>query len=980
MISFSCPHCGMSYQVKEEFAGRTTQCKGCKHALQVPAPAAVPETIAAPQVVGAAASLAQAGLGGGVTLSMHAVAGDPTLEPCGVKEVLARQGKSGERYVVEGEIARGGMGVVLRAVDCDIRREVALKFLLDPSNPNKTLRFIEEAQITGQLEHPNIVPVHELGIDGQKRVFFSMKMIKGRSLAQILDDLRSGAPNAAATYSLGRLLNVLVATCHALAYAHSMSVVHRDLKPANIMVGDFGEVYVMDWGLAKILAPEARIVTPAEQFAASMGQELPEGPSVASKVMTSRDSETELTVDGTVLGTPVYMPPEQASGRVREVGPHSDVYAIGAILYEMLTLEPPVARDGGFQQILKRVVRGEIVPPASRAPQRAEAGRIPPELAAVAMKALATEPGQRYACVELLRRDIELFQEGRSVSAKEDTRREMVYKFVKRNKGISATALAAAAVVLIVLVSSSWINFRAAQAARKAYEERVAAEQEKLERTRKAVPALLESAQLSLERHQFDNALGQVRLALEYEPEYPDALLMHGQILMAFQRDFRAARKEFERYLRHRPDRGDVRDLCDYCMRGDAMEENTLLFIAEILTRQQVPSLADQILRDIGPDSATAREFLLKGYRERVDAAWPGLGKYLTQQPAGRLLARFSSSPQVTALTKIQGLPITDLDLRGCRDLRDLGPLKGMPLLTLDVSSTQVSDLAPLAGGRLTSLDIGGTPVTDLSPLERLPLQTLNINGTKIASLKPLRGMPLQSLNAIGCSGISDVSPLEKAPLERLNLASTSVSDLEPLRGMPLKELSLFGCFKVSNLAPLKGMKLTSLDLTSTEVVDLEPLRGMPIATLNLENCPRVRDLGPLKGMPLTSLGLANCKGVQSLAPIEGMKLTKVTLQGCQSIRDLSPLKGMRLVSLSLESCPVEDLSPLAGMPLIDLNLKSCARITDLRPLKSLQLVSIRLPFQEVMGLEVLRAMESLTTINGMPAADFWREREKKKP
>src|SRR5262249_43741407 len=149
----------------------------------------------------------------------------------------------GQRYVLEGEIGRGGMGAVLRAVDCDIRREVAVKYLLDQADAGKKLRFVEEAQITGQMEHPNIVPIHELGVDGKGRLFFTMKMVQGRSLAQVLTDLRDVPRIYEKEWPLGRLLSVLVNVCHALAYAHARGVVHRDLKPANIMVGDFGEVY-----------------------------------------------------------------------------------------------------------------------------------------------------------------------------------------------------------------------------------------------------------------------------------------------------------------------------------------------------------------------------------------------------------------------------------------------------------------------------------------------------------------------------------------------------------------------------------------------------------------------------------------------------------------------------------------------------------------------------------------------------------------
>src|SRR5262249_55962572 len=147
---------------------------------------------------------------------------------------------------------------------------------------------VEEAQITGQLEHPNIVPIHELGVDPMKRLFFSMKMVKGRSLAQVLDELRKDPKRAEKEFSLARLLNIVVNACHALAYAHSCGVVHRDLKPANIMVGDFGEVYVMDWGLAKVLGDSPATVEtgPVPASGSSSSQDITG--SRSSKVHTSR--------------------------------------------------------------------------------------------------------------------------------------------------------------------------------------------------------------------------------------------------------------------------------------------------------------------------------------------------------------------------------------------------------------------------------------------------------------------------------------------------------------------------------------------------------------------------------------------------------------------------------------------------------------------------------------------------------------------
>ncbi|MCU0728312.1 MAG: serine/threonine protein kinase, partial [Planctomycetes bacterium] len=157
-----------------------------------------------------------------------------------------------------GEIARGGMGAIVKILDNDIRRPVAMKVILGADDPSRLDRFVEEAQVTGQLEHPNIVPVHELGVDAQGRVFFTMKLVKGESLQAILDriadEFEEGmtAGPARDRYPLSRLLAVFLKVCDAVAFAHSKGVIHRDLKPDNVMVGRFGEVLVMDWGLAKV--------------------------------------------------------------------------------------------------------------------------------------------------------------------------------------------------------------------------------------------------------------------------------------------------------------------------------------------------------------------------------------------------------------------------------------------------------------------------------------------------------------------------------------------------------------------------------------------------------------------------------------------------------------------------------------------------------------------------------------------------------
>ena len=234
------------------------------------------------------------------------------------------------RYVLGAEIARGGMGAVYRATDAAFGREVAVKVLLDTYAPDSRTarRFHDEARITGQLQHPGIPPAHDLGILPDGRPFLAMKLIKGDTLD---DHLKQRSGPAA---DRGRLVAVFEGVCQAMAYAHAHGVIHRDLKPSNIMVGAFGEVQVMDWGLAKVLG-DGRPSPDDDPNATAAG----------TVVGSARDSEDLLTHAGSVLGTPAYMPPEQAIGAVHEVNRRSDVFGLGGILAAVLTGRPPFVSD-----------------------------------------------------------------------------------------------------------------------------------------------------------------------------------------------------------------------------------------------------------------------------------------------------------------------------------------------------------------------------------------------------------------------------------------------------------------------------------------------------------------------------------------------------------------------------------------------------------------------------------------------------------
>lgn len=249
------------------------------------------------------------------------------------------------RYRLDGEIARGGMGAIIKGRDTDLGRDLAIKVLLDShkDKPDVVQRFIEEAQIGGQLQHPGIAPIYELGQFADKRPFFAMKLVKGQTLSKLLADRDH------ASEERGRFLGIFEQTCQTMAYAHSRGVIHRDLKPANIMVGAFGEVQVMDWGLAKVLkfggvADEKKSNTQQGQ---SIIQTLRSGVGSDAEATGSHGSAGSETLMGSVMGTPAYMPPEQALGEIDQMDERADVFGLGAILCEILTGKPPYVADKG---------------------------------------------------------------------------------------------------------------------------------------------------------------------------------------------------------------------------------------------------------------------------------------------------------------------------------------------------------------------------------------------------------------------------------------------------------------------------------------------------------------------------------------------------------------------------------------------------------------------------------------------------------
>ncbi len=366
--------------------------------------------------------------------------------------------KASERYVIGDVIARGGMGAIHDVRDCNSRRDVVMKVVL----PNKRvsiptiLRFIREAQITAQLEHPNIVPVYELGLDSGGDIYYTMKKVHGTTLRDVLNNIRLGDLTTIEAYPLVRLLTIFQRVGDAIAYAHSKGVVHRDLKPENIMIGNYGEVLVLDWGLAKVIGCDSSNPNINENVCQSQFfPGAPQQPSSTGDKVTCIDSDIEstylATLEGRIMGTPAYLSPEQARGVPSEISNQSDIYALGGILYSILTLDIPISGMSP-KTVIAKVLRGEIDSPETYNARRGIRGdqerpakkrhilyhcpgrRIPSSLSAVTMKAMNLNPAERYQTVEELQDDIAKYQHGFATVAEGAGALKLIVLLIKRNR------------------------------------------------------------------------------------------------------------------------------------------------------------------------------------------------------------------------------------------------------------------------------------------------------------------------------------------------------------------------------------------------------------------------------------------------------------------------------------------------------------------------------------------------------------------
>jgi serine/threonine protein kinase len=371
--------------------------------------------------------------------ALYATSGNRTPLPVREKE---------PRFKVIRAHAKGGLGEISLALDSELGRRVALKEIRAKHqlNPVSRGRFVAEAEITGRLEHPGIVPVYGLGMHPDGRPYYAMRFIKGEDLATAIRRFHAGGAHDYSGLEFRWLLRKLIEVCNTVAYAHSRGVLHRDLKPANVMIGPFGETLVMDWGVAKVLGAEGALGDAERAEIAD-----PDG-----LIYRGGAADGAVTLTGQALGTPTYMSPEQAAGDHDNLGPASDVYSLGATLYVLLTNQRPF--QGKAKDVLPLVQAGRFQPPLDVEP------RVPGALDAICRRAMALAPGDRYPSALDLASDIERWLADEPTSVWPEPRHDRARRWIRRHQaqvtGVAA-ALAVALLALIVavpLLSLAWRN------------------------------------------------------------------------------------------------------------------------------------------------------------------------------------------------------------------------------------------------------------------------------------------------------------------------------------------------------------------------------------------------------------------------------------------------------------------------------------------------------------------------------------------
>ena len=704
---------------------------------------------------------------GRTTIELSPITSDPT-------ESTAPNDKP-ERYEISRQLAKGGMGEVYLALDRELQRHVALKVMTPEVAANVSLanRFTQEALVLGRLDHPHIVPIHDLGTDNRGRNYYAMKFVRGTTLKEVLHGLRQGQSAIVERYPLSRLLDVYGKICDAVAYAHSKDIIHRDLKPANIMIGEFGEVMVMDWGIAKILHQ-------------------PENTPISTQIPSSGEG----TQYGTIMGTPSFMAPEQAEGCLDLINQKTDIYSLGAILYNILTLKPPITGSSTDVEVMERIKSGDITPPITYNDNASNLTvllhcpdhQVPEALSAIAMQALSKEQSRRYSDVHSLQRDIAAFTAGYAPKAEKAGLFRQMHLSVQRHAALASACCVILILILTFATHAYWSEYQQSKA---------------ISRYQAVAPKSHEIAGQLMTRGLFAEALSSAELATQLAPNKAPYWRRLARVQLAL----------------HRPS-----------ATLSSLEEVQKLDGANKYTKQ-AGKISQQLVERYGsgqlPLHALGTIFHWQHRRGMTMDARYTLAR-IESEKTNVWNAAQSAIRKMGLSGRVQrdqhGYLKINLANTKTKNLSDFAHL---PVYSLNLWQTQVKDLQSLKKMPLRQLSLAYTSVSDLSHLEGKPLQSLTIAYAPVESLTPLQGAPLMHLH-LSSTKVHDLSPLIKMPLKTLHLDRTPITNLKPIASLPIRELRLDDCEQLHDLSPLAQCTELEVLILPRKHGNIHFLRNLP--------------------------------------------------------------------------------------------------------------------------------------------------------
>ena len=732
------------------------------------------------------------------------------------------------QYKLLQQIGEGGFGIVWMAdQEKPVRRRVALKIIKMGMDTKEVIaRFEQERQALAMMDHPNIARVLDAGATQTGRPYFVMELVRGVKITEYCDEQG---------LSTVERIELFITVCQAVQHAHQKGIIHRDLKPSNILVTiNDGEAVpkVIDFGVAK--ATQGRIT-----------------------------DGTLFTQFEQMIGTPLYMSPEQAEITSLDVDTRSDIYSLGVLLYELLTGRTPIdtatmARAGMDE--VRRLIR-EVDPPrpsariktldgnelTSMAKRRhTDVAKLPGALRGdidwIVMKCLEKDRKRRYDTANGLAVDLQRHLKNDVVMARPPTTAYLLSKLIRRNRLAFVASAAIAASLFIGVMASVWQAVRA-----KAAERQVMAT---LDELRAGAPAFAAQARALADRQQYDEAIGKLDYAAKLRPDAAEYLITKADLLQC-QLRFDEAASNYRAALRLVPD--DTRAqanaaLCDKLQAERAAqpklsrESLTQLFAAMTAEHRSAAELLT-VGRMVDETKKLILDYWIARLKDLPVPPTVPIGKRLTMADDGNLALDLSDTP-IADLSPLEGMPLVSLNLSGCKAVTDFRPLSALPLRTLILNDTKIADLAPLAKLRLLkTLDLSSPQVRDLTLLQGLPLRILNIRNTLVSDLKPLAGMALEEFDGTSIPAV-DFSALAGMPLATLTLTHTRVGDLSFLSGMPLKTLLLHHCALARGFGVLRELKSLEVLVLPQTVMDLPKEEIQAISLLRHDLALRQIEIG----------------------------------------------------------------------------------------------------------------------------------------